>query len=103
LNATGRIGQGPTVTGRCGNGLTKESKCDNGLTRESKCRNGLSAKSYRGDTTMSSTESKMAGGNANQASAAGPAGKAGVVTLAAGAVRTMTIGAATGGKPEGSS
>jgi hypothetical protein len=92
---TGRIGQGPTVTGRCGNGLTKESKC----------RNGLSAKSYRGDTTMSSTGLKMAEGNVYQVSVEGPAGKAGVVTLAAEAVRTMTIvtiGAATGGKPKSS-
>ncbi|MCJ7594070.1 MAG: hypothetical protein MUO52_04770 [Desulfobacterales bacterium] len=39
---------------------------------------------------MSSTGSKMAGGNANQASAAGSAGKAWAMTHAAGAVRAVT-------------
>jgi hypothetical protein len=55
---------------------------------------------------MCSTGSKMAGKNANQASAAGLAGKAGAKAPAARAVRAVTMGAApvvvaaTGGDPE---
>ena len=55
---------------------------------------------------MFSTGSKMAGGNVNQASAAGSAGKAGATASAARAVQAVTVGAAattgaaTGGEPE---
>ena len=68
--------------------------------------NGLSVNNKRGAVTLSSTVSKKAEGNVNQASAAGSAGRARAVTPAAGAVQAVMTeaaaktGAATGDEPE---
>ena len=68
-SVTGKSGQGSNMTGRNGSGLSV-------LTRKDRRGDLLSVISDRGVATMSSTGSKMAERNANQASVAESAGKA---------------------------